>query len=159
MTPFLLEPGEDMRLEDVRVEDVRVYGEGQGELIRLRPVVNQYMRKKVPGFIRDVHFKNLQVQGKAGPYQVQLAGADAEHDVRNVTFENISILGAACARFTARERRPARRGSGIQRPAGRPRAETARNRPVGIARKRSGLLSIARLYGMIFSWAAVSSRT
>ena len=40
MTPFLLEPGEDMPLEDVRVEDVRVYGEGQGELIRLKPVVN-----------------------------------------------------------------------------------------------------------------------
>ena len=98
MTPFLLEPGEDMRLEDVRVEDVRIHGEGQGELIRLRPVVNQYMRKKVPGFIRDVHFKNLQVQGKAGPYQVQLAGADAEHDVRKVTFENVSILGVPLVR-------------------------------------------------------------
>ena len=93
MTPFLLEPGEDMRLEDVRVEDVRVYGEGQGELVRLKPVVNQYMRKQVPGFIRNVHFKDLQVYGKAGLYQVQVAGADAEHDVRKVTFEDVSILG------------------------------------------------------------------
>ena len=98
MTPFLLEPGEDMRLEDVRVEDVRIYGEGQGELIRLRPVVNQYMRKKVPGFVRDVHFKNLAVQGKAGLYQVQLAGADAEHDVRGVTFAGVSILGVPLMR-------------------------------------------------------------
>ena len=98
MTPFLLEPGEDMRLEDVRIEDVRIHGEGQGELIRLRPVVNQYMQKKVPGFVRNVHFKNVQVNGKAGLYQVQLAGADAEHDVRNVMFENVSILGVPLLR-------------------------------------------------------------
>jgi len=93
MTPFLLEPGEDMRLENVLVENVRIHGEGQGELIRLKPVVNQYMRRKVPGFIRDVHFKNIEVYGKPGPYQVQVAGADAEHDVRNVAFENITVLG------------------------------------------------------------------
>ena len=35
MTPFLFEPGEDMRLEDIRVENVRINGEGQRELIRL----------------------------------------------------------------------------------------------------------------------------
>ena len=85
-------------MEDICVEDVRVYGEGQGELIRLKPVVNQYMRKKVPGFIRNVHFKNLQVDGKPGLYQVQLAGADAEHDVRKVTFENVFILGVPLVR-------------------------------------------------------------
>jgi len=98
MTPFLLEPGEDMRLEDVVVEDVRIHGEGQAELIRLKPVVNQYMRKKVPGFVRDVHFKNVEVYGKPGLYQVQLAGADAEHDVRSVTFENVSILSVPLMR-------------------------------------------------------------
>jgi len=98
MTAFLLEPGEDMRLEDVRVENVRIHGEGQGELVRLKPVVNQYMRKKVPGFIRGVSFKNVEVYGKPGPYRVQLAGADAEHDVREVRFENVSILGRKLTR-------------------------------------------------------------
>lgn len=93
MTPFLFEPGEDMRLENIRVEDVRIHGEGQKELIRLKPVVNQYMRNKVPGFIRDVRFKNIVVTGQPGAYGVKLAGADSEHDVRDVTFENFSILG------------------------------------------------------------------
>jgi hypothetical protein len=93
MTPFLFEPGEDMRLEGVRIEDVRLYGEGQRELIRLRPVVNQYMRKQVPGFIRNVHFKNIAVEGAEGEYRIQLIGADAEHDIRQVTFENVSVLG------------------------------------------------------------------
>jgi hypothetical protein len=98
MTPFLLEPGEEMRLENVRVEDVRIHGEGQGELIRLRPTINQYMRKKVPGFIRSVHFKDVWVQGQAGKYRVQLAGADAEHNVRDVTFENVNVLGVPLTR-------------------------------------------------------------
>ena len=98
MTPFLFEPGEDMRLEDIRVEDVRIHGEGQAELIRLKPVINQYMQKKVPGFIRNVRFKNLAVTGQPGAYGVKLAGADPEHDVRDVTFENVSILGTNLTR-------------------------------------------------------------
>jgi hypothetical protein len=94
MTPFLFEPGEDMRLEDITVENVRMYGEGQREFIRLRPVVNQYMRKKVPGFIRNVKFRNVTIEGKPGEYLVQLMGADEKHDVRSVSFENVSILGS-----------------------------------------------------------------
>jgi hypothetical protein len=102
MTPFLLEPGEDMHLEDVTAENIRLHGEGQKELIRLRPVVNQYMRKKVPGFIRDIRFKNVTVEGSAGDDRVQIAGADAEHNVSDVTFEQVSILGERLAEGSAR---------------------------------------------------------
>ena len=98
MTPFLFEPGEDMHLENIRVEDVRIHGEGQVELIRLKPVVNQYMQKKVPGFIRDVRFKNIVVTGRPGPFGVKLAGADPEHDVRDVSFENVSFFGTNLTR-------------------------------------------------------------
>jgi hypothetical protein len=94
MTPFLLEPGEDMQLEDIKIEDIRIQGEGQKEFIRLRPVVNQYMLRKVPGFIRKVRFRNVTVEGQSGDYLVQIEGADAEHDVRDVTFENVSIMGS-----------------------------------------------------------------
>ncbi|MEK7675202.1 MAG: glycosyl hydrolase family 28 protein [Verrucomicrobiota bacterium] len=94
MTPFLFEPGEDMQLEDVTVENVRLHGEGQGELIRLKPVVNQYMRNKVPGSIRNVRFRNVTVSGQPGAYRVQIAGADEKHDVRGVAFDNVEILGA-----------------------------------------------------------------
>jgi len=94
MTAFLLEPGEDMRLEDITIENIRIHGEGQREFIRLRPVVNQYMRKKVPGFIRKVRFSNITVDGQSGQYLVQIEGADTEHDVRDVTFENMSIVGS-----------------------------------------------------------------
>ncbi len=92
MTPFLFEPGEDMRLQQVAVEDVRIHGEGQRELIRLRPVVNQYMRKQVPGFVADIRFENVTLDGQPGEYLVQLGGADAEHNVKNVTFRNVAVL-------------------------------------------------------------------
>jgi hypothetical protein len=104
MTPFLFEPGEDMRLEDITVQDVRLHGEGQRELIRLKPVVNQYMRKKVPGFVRNVQFRNVTVDGAAGEYLIQLEGADAEHNVRDVTFEHVTINGQPLAAGQSRLR-------------------------------------------------------
>jgi hypothetical protein len=94
MTPFLLEPGEDMRLQDITIEDIRIHGEGQRQFIRLRPVVNQYMRKQVPGYISSVLFRNITLDGKSGDYLVQIQGADTEHNVRDVTLENVSITGS-----------------------------------------------------------------
>jgi polygalacturonase len=93
MTPFLLEPGENMRLENVLFEDIRINGEGQNELIRLKPTINQYMKTKIPGLIRNITFKNIQVLGMEGPYKIQIIGADKDHDVRNVNLIDVSILG------------------------------------------------------------------
>ncbi len=76
MTAFLYEPGEDMRLEEVTAEDIRINGEGQKEFTRLRPVVNQYMRKQVPGFIKGIRFKNVTLEGRPGEYLVQIQGGD-----------------------------------------------------------------------------------
>jgi hypothetical protein len=94
MTAFLFEPGEEMRMEDLSIENVRVYGEGQGELVRLKPVVNQYMQNKVPGHIQDIRFRNVSVSGQPGPYRVQVSGADENHTVKDVLFDNVEILGA-----------------------------------------------------------------
>ena len=98
MTPFLMEPGEDMSLENVLVEDVRINGEGQAELARLKPSVNEYMNKKVPGFIRNVQFKNVRVSGAPGAYLIELEGADQLHDVRGVDFQGVSVLGERLTR-------------------------------------------------------------
>jgi hypothetical protein len=94
MTAFLFEPGEEMKLEDVTIENIRVHGEGQNELIRLKPVVNQYMRNKVPGHVSNIQFRNLTVAGAPGAYRVQLAGADEQHTVSKVSFEKVDILGS-----------------------------------------------------------------
>lgn len=97
MTPFLFEPGEEMRLQEVSIADIRIHGEGQDSLARLKPVVNQYMRAKVPGYISDVRFRNVVLDGKPGPYRIQISGADEWHDVRNVSFENVRIAGEKLA--------------------------------------------------------------
>lgn len=110
MTPFLLEPGEDMRLQEVTIEDIRIHGEGQRSFIRLRPVVNQYMRRKVPGFISSVRFRNITLDGGPGDYLVQIEGADAQHSVRDVVFENVSITGSKLTR----ESKPVRIGEHTQ---------------------------------------------
>jgi hypothetical protein len=102
MTPFLLEPGEDMCLENVLIEDVRIYGEGQEDLARLKPTVNDYMWKRVPGLIRNVRFKNVRVTGKPGPYLVTLEGADETHDIRGVAFDGVSVLGQGLTREKVR---------------------------------------------------------
>ncbi len=92
MTAFLLEPGEDMRLENILIQDIRIHGEGQHSLARLKPVVNQYMRNKVPGFVSTVQFENVVITGQPGDYLVELEGADDQHDVRDVTFTDVQIL-------------------------------------------------------------------
>ncbi len=93
MTPFLFEPGEDMRLEDVTIQDVRLHGEGQREFIRLRPVVNQYMRKQTPGHIANIRFENVTITGQPGECLLQIMGADTEHGVKDVTCKDVSIAG------------------------------------------------------------------
>jgi hypothetical protein len=97
MFVFQFEPGEEMRLQDVSIENVRIHGEGQGALARLGPVVNQYMRNKVPGHVSDIRFRNVVLSGAPGPYRIQLSGADAQHDVHDVSFENVSIAGEKLA--------------------------------------------------------------
>lgn len=81
-----------MRLENIVFDNIRIYGEGQAELIRLKPVVNQYMRKKVPGYVNNITFKNISVTDKEGPYKIQLIGADKQYTVSNVIFDGVSVL-------------------------------------------------------------------
>jgi hypothetical protein len=89
-----------MRLENVVIENVRLHGEGQNEFIRLKPVVNQYMRKQAPGFLKNVRLKDVAITGQPGGYRVQLEGADAEHTVEDVSFEKVTLLGHPVTRTT-----------------------------------------------------------
>ena len=98
MTPFLIEPGEEMTIEDVLVENVRCnaeYWREFSDFIRLRPVVNQYMKTKVPGRINGMHFKNVILDGKdeKGRYEIWIKGHSQGYGVSNVTFENVSRFG------------------------------------------------------------------
>jgi hypothetical protein len=83
-----------MKLQNVLFENFRINGEGQKELIRLKPTINQYMKLKAPGHISDITFRNIKVTGKVpGEYSIQIAGYDDKHIVSGVTMSGISILG------------------------------------------------------------------
>jgi len=102
MTPFLFEPGEEMCIEDVLVENVRLNATKGGgpkqiyrNLIALHPVVNQYMRNKVPGRIKNITFRNVTLAGQQeqNGYSVWVKGADATHTVTDVIFDNVTWFG------------------------------------------------------------------
>jgi hypothetical protein len=94
MTAFLLEPGEEMKLQDVLFEDFRIHGETDSrELIRLKPTVNQYMRNKVPGYLSNITFKNIRGEGAENTYKIQMMGADEQHAVKDILLENVSVNG------------------------------------------------------------------
>jgi formylglycine-generating enzyme required for sulfatase activity len=96
--PFLLEPGENMVLRNVTFQDIRVDGDGQRDFITLHPTVNQYMRVKEPGSIRNVLFKDitLSMPGKGLAYVI-VEGADDKHTVQDVTFQNVVRCGKLLA--------------------------------------------------------------
>ena len=93
---FLLEPGEDMVLSNVTFKNIRVNGNrspgGGGDYLAVvRPTVNRYMDKKVPGHIRDIVFHDITVQGGSGPNPVLVSGRDETHRTANVTFRNVRV--------------------------------------------------------------------
>lgn len=113
MSPFLLEPGEEMSIEDVLVENIKAYadypkqsGEQTFELIRLKPTVNQYMKNQVPGKISNITFKNIELTGeeKEGRYNVLIEGVDKDHMVTDVLFENITWFGKVLNKNSAQVR-------------------------------------------------------
>lgn len=91
MPVFLLEPGEEMVLENVRFENIRIHSEGQNKLATIRPVVNRYMREKVPGHIRNIHLKDIRVFGNPGEHQILIEGHDEDHRAEDATLENVTI--------------------------------------------------------------------
>ena len=50
------------------------------------------MQTKVPGYIRNITFKNIRLSGLGGLYKIQIMGADEEHDVRNVNLMDVFVL-------------------------------------------------------------------
>lgn len=96
MPVFLLEPGEEMRMENVRVNDVRIecdYADRKNPILSVRPTVNQYMRTQVPGHIADCSFTNISVDGVPAQCTFVFEGRDAEHQTKNVKLENIRVFG------------------------------------------------------------------
>ena len=121
---FLLEPGENMRLENLLFEKLRFEmsrenaispeaaeasvdtqnlrfdmdtAETKNWLFVGRPVVNQYMQTQVPGFIRSCVIRDITVTGPVSYAGFLFSGADEEHDFDGLSLENITLFGEKMA--------------------------------------------------------------
>ena len=97
MPVFLMEPGEEMRMENIRVKDFRINTDEPGRtyaIVSARPAVNKYMRKKSPGHIAGCSFENISVTGARAKCRFLLEGRDASHRLVGATISNATLYGA-----------------------------------------------------------------
>jgi hypothetical protein len=90
---FLLEPGENMQLHNILFENILINGEGQDKFAIIRPIINQFMQEKTCGHIRNVTFKDVDLEGMPGKYQILIEGCAEGNRTSGLSFQNVSILG------------------------------------------------------------------
>ncbi len=95
-TAFYFMPGEDMTVRNVLFENIRMEGTGQGQLMEIR-AASECPSPKMLGHIEDVLFKNIRLVGEPGEYKITIEGRDDSHQVRNLTIEDMTILGQPLA--------------------------------------------------------------
>ena len=100
LSSILMEPGEDMRIENVRFRRMRICNDlfdPDYRVVTMRPCVNAYMKRKIPGHIDGVVFEDVSA---SCPLQtnnlIRIENADADHQVRDVTFTRVILNGTPC---------------------------------------------------------------
>lgn len=88
----MLHATEEMRIENLRLENIDVHGDGQRHnYIEMTCEFNQYTKAKVPGYIRNIYLKNVQLTGKPGDYLIVMKGFNEQYDIDGVNFEHCTI--------------------------------------------------------------------
>jgi hypothetical protein len=88
---FTIHNGDRAVVKNVRYEDIRVE-DSHGYLIDFKILNSQYSKDKERGYIQDVYFKNITVEGDIFPSSL-IMGFDERHKVKNVTLDNFVIQG------------------------------------------------------------------
>ena len=92
-----LNPGDSNLIRNVRVDDVRVEDFRWGQLIHMRVMYNPKYNTSVGRGIEDVYVKDLTYTGTHADPSL-LLGYDADHAIKDVTFENLVVNGTVIAR-------------------------------------------------------------
>ncbi|WP_411150973.1 glycosyl hydrolase family 28 protein [Streptomyces sp. A30] len=86
----------DVRFDDIRVEDFR-----WGQLIHMRVEYNPKYNTSAGSGIESVYIKDLSYNGNNADLSI-IAGLDAEHAIKDVTFENLRVNGRVIADSTGK---------------------------------------------------------
>ncbi|WP_369173292.1 glycosyl hydrolase family 28 protein [Streptomyces sp. R28] len=87
-----LNPGDSNLLSNVRAQDIRVEDFRWGQLINMRVMYNKSYNTSVGRGIDGVFIRNLTYTGTHANPSV-MVGYDADHAIKNVTFQNLVING------------------------------------------------------------------
>jgi hypothetical protein len=91
-----LNPGDSNLLRNVRAQDIRVEDFRWGQLINMRVMFNKSYNTSVGRGIDGVYIRNMTYTGTHANPSV-MVGYDADHAIKNVTFQNLVINGKAIA--------------------------------------------------------------
>jgi hypothetical protein len=87
-----LNPGDSNLVSNVRAQDIRVEDFRWGQLINMRVMFNKSYNTSVGRGIDGVYIRNLSYNGTHANPAV-MVGYDADHAIKNVTFQNLVING------------------------------------------------------------------
>ncbi|MEY9995227.1 hypothetical protein ABIE67_007259 [Streptomyces sp. V4I8] len=87
-----LNPGDSNLLKNVRAQDIRVEDFRWGQLINMRVMFNKSYNTSVGRGIDGVFIRNMTYTGTHANPSV-MVGYDADHAIKNVTFQNLVING------------------------------------------------------------------
>ncbi|MGR6974515.1 glycosyl hydrolase family 28 protein [Streptomyces cynarae] len=87
-----LNPGDSNLVSNVRAQDIRVEDFRWGQLINMRVMFNTSYNTSVGRGIDGVYIKNLSYNGTHANPAI-MVGYDADHAIKNVTFQNLVING------------------------------------------------------------------
>lgn len=93
---FALNPGDGVLIRRVRIQDVRVEDFRRGQLICMRVTDNPTYNSSAGRGIEEVYIRDLTYDGARANPSI-LAGYDAGHAIRDVTFHNLVVNGKAVA--------------------------------------------------------------
>ncbi len=91
---FTIQPAENLPVKNLVFENIRINWEGQSNYIECRPYLTSWS-KPPEGNIDGVLFKDITATGKErkGQGRVVIWGPTPEHDVKNVTLQNVTWFG------------------------------------------------------------------
>jgi polygalacturonase len=88
---FTIHNGDRAFVKNIRYEDIRVE-DSRGYLIDFKILESRYSKDESRGYIDNVHFRNITVEGEIFPTSI-IMGFDKNHMVTNVILENFKIHG------------------------------------------------------------------
>ncbi|MBI4977244.1 MAG: hypothetical protein HZC28_07160 [Spirochaetes bacterium] len=90
----------DVTFTDIRIESLsKALVNGNVDFIQLEVKPNVYSKTKLPGYMRNITFRNIQLFDAPHFPITTIRGADAEHTIENITFDNVTVLGTNMKTF------------------------------------------------------------